>query len=43
MVEAYSIQALAGDVLEVMGDAGVERADVVGHDWALPWPGRLPR
>ena len=38
-VEAYSLQALAGDVLAVLNDAGVERAHVVGHDWgaALAW------
>ena len=37
--EAYSLAALAGDVLAVMGDAGVERAHVVGHDWgaAVAW------
>src|SRR5207237_5373254 len=32
-VEAYSLQALAGDVLAVLNDGGVERAHVVGHDW----------
>jgi pimeloyl-ACP methyl ester carboxylesterase len=32
-VEAYAIQALVGDVLTVMGDVGVERAHIVGHDW----------
>ena len=38
-VEAYALVALAGDVLAVMSDAGVERAHVVGHDWgaALAW------
>jgi pimeloyl-ACP methyl ester carboxylesterase len=38
-VEAYAIGALAGDVLAVMGDAGAERAHVVGHDWgaAVAW------
>lgn len=38
-VEAYSIQALAGDVLAVMSDAGVDRGHVVGHDWgaAVAW------
>lgn len=37
--EAYRVQALVGDVLAVMGDAGVERAHVVGHDWgaAIAW------
>ena len=32
-VSAYSMQALAGDVLAVLDDAGVARAHVVGHDW----------
>lgn len=38
-VEAYAMPALAGDVLAVLGDAGVERAHVVGHDWGavLAW------
>ncbi len=38
-VEAYALAALAGDVLAVMGDAGVDRAHVVGHDWgaAVAW------
>ncbi|HEY1715250.1 MAG TPA: alpha/beta hydrolase [Solirubrobacteraceae bacterium] len=38
-VEAYAVAALAGDVLAVMADAGVERAHVVGHDWgaAVAW------
>ena len=38
-VEAYAMQALVGDVLAVMSDAGVPRAHVVGHDWgaALGW------
>ncbi len=38
-VEAYSMPALAGDVLAVLDDLGIERADVVGHDWgaALAW------
>lgn len=38
-VEAYGIQALAGDVLAVMSDAGAEQAHIVGHDWgaALAW------
>ena len=38
-VESYSLPALAGDVMAVMGDIGVERAHVVGHDWgaALAW------
>ena len=38
-VDAYSMPALAGDVLAVLSDVGVERAHVVGHDWgaALAW------
>ncbi len=38
-VDAYGIQALVGDVLAVMKDAGVERTHVVGHDWgaAVAW------
>jgi pimeloyl-ACP methyl ester carboxylesterase len=38
-VEAYALAALAGDVLAVMSDAGVDRAHVVGHDWgaAVAW------
>src|SRR5437588_11721193 len=38
-VEAYAMQALGGDVLAVMQDAGVEQAHVVGHDWgaAVAW------
>jgi pimeloyl-ACP methyl ester carboxylesterase len=38
-VEAYSLMTLAGDVLAVLGDVGVDRAHVVGHDWgaALAW------
>jgi pimeloyl-ACP methyl ester carboxylesterase len=38
-VEAYAIKNLAGDVLAVMSDAGVQRAHVVGHDWgaAVAW------
>jgi pimeloyl-ACP methyl ester carboxylesterase len=32
-VDSYGIQALAGDVMAVMSDAGVERAHIVGHDW----------
>ena len=38
-VEAYTIDRLVADVLAVMGDAGVERAHVVGHDWgaAVAW------
>ena len=38
-VEAYALPLLAADVLAVLGDAGVERAHVVGHDWgaALAW------
>ena len=38
-VEAYTIERLVADVLAVMGDEGVERAHVVGHDWgaAVAW------
>jgi pimeloyl-ACP methyl ester carboxylesterase len=38
-VQAYALPALVGDVLAVLGDAGVQRAHVVGHDWgaALAW------
>ena len=36
---AYTMATLVADVLAVMDDAGVERADVVGHDWGavLAW------
>ncbi|MFZ1927461.1 MAG: alpha/beta hydrolase [Solirubrobacteraceae bacterium] len=38
-VGSYALQLLATDVLAVMGDAGVEQAHVVGHDWgaAVAW------
>jgi pimeloyl-ACP methyl ester carboxylesterase len=38
-VEAYSLMTLAGDVIAVLGDLGIAKADVVGHDWgaALAW------
>jgi pimeloyl-ACP methyl ester carboxylesterase len=38
-VEAYSLPALAGDVLGVLDHLGIERARVVGHDWgaAVAW------
>ena len=38
-VDAYNVLSLAGDVVAVLDDAGVERAHVVGHDWgaALSW------
>jgi pimeloyl-ACP methyl ester carboxylesterase len=38
-VEAYRLDQLVGDVVAVIGDAGAERAHVVGHDWgaALSW------
>jgi len=38
-VDDYSLLALAGDVLAVLDQLGVERAHVVGHDWgaALAW------
>ena len=32
-VDAYTMDLLVGDVLAVLGDAGAERAHVVGHDW----------
>jgi pimeloyl-ACP methyl ester carboxylesterase len=32
-VDAYTMDLLVGDVLTVMGAAGVDRAHVVGHDW----------
>ena len=31
--DAYTIGALAGDVIAILNDAGVERAHLVGHDW----------
>jgi pimeloyl-ACP methyl ester carboxylesterase len=38
-VEAYSIPFLAGDVLGILDQLGVDKAHVVGHDWgaALAW------
>ena len=38
-VDAYVMQALVGDVVAVLHDAGVPRAHVVGHDWgaAVAW------
>lgn len=38
-IDAYNLLFLAGDVIAVLDDAGVERAHVVGHDWgaALGW------
>ena len=38
-VEAYALPFLAGDVLGVLDQLGIERAHVVGHDWgaALAW------
>ena len=38
-VDAYSMMLLAGDVMAMMSDAGVDRAHVVGHDWGagLAW------
>ncbi len=38
-VDSYSVPSLAGDVMAVLADAGVERAHVVGHDWgaAVAW------
>ena len=38
-VEAYSLMALAGDVIAILSDLGLTRAHLVGHDWgaALAW------
>jgi len=38
-VEAYSLLALAGDVIAILSDLGLTRAHLVGHDWgaALAW------
>ena len=38
-VDAYAMQALVGDVVAVLHDAGAPKAHVVGHDWgaALAW------
>jgi pimeloyl-ACP methyl ester carboxylesterase len=38
-VAAYSRTVLAGDVMAVLADLGIDRAHVVGHDWgaALAW------
>jgi len=38
-VDAYSIPLLAGDVMAILGELGIGRAHVVGHDWgaALAW------
>ena len=30
--DSYSLPSLVGDVMAVLGDAGAERAHVVGHD-----------
>ncbi|MFF7975671.1 alpha/beta fold hydrolase [Streptomyces sp. NPDC007905] len=35
-VEAYSILHLVGDVVQLMGALGEDRAVVVGHDWGAP-------
>jgi pimeloyl-ACP methyl ester carboxylesterase len=32
-VQAYALGTIVGDVAAVIGDAGAERAHVVGHDW----------
>ncbi|MFN8123464.1 MAG: alpha/beta hydrolase [Thermoleophilia bacterium] len=39
LVEDYGIQALAGDVANLMDAMGIDRAHVVGHDWggSLAW------
>jgi pimeloyl-ACP methyl ester carboxylesterase len=38
-VDAYSLLFLAGDVVAVLDQLGIERAHVVGHDWgaAVAW------
>ncbi|MGH3406194.1 MAG: alpha/beta fold hydrolase [Streptosporangiaceae bacterium] len=38
-VDSYSLPLLAGDVLAVLAELGIDRAHVVGHDWgaALAW------
>jgi pimeloyl-ACP methyl ester carboxylesterase len=38
-VEPYSIPYIAGDILAILDDLGLERAHVVGHDWgsAIAW------
>ncbi len=38
-VEAYGLVTVAGDVLAMLDELGIERAHVVGHDWgaALSW------
>src|SRR5580692_5682887 len=43
-VEAYNLMTLAGDVIAVLADVGLDRAHVVGHDWgaALPRHRRPP-
>jgi pimeloyl-ACP methyl ester carboxylesterase len=38
-VAAYSIQNAVGDVVGILDAHGIEAADIVGHDWAPPWPG----
>lgn len=38
-VESYGLLTIAGDVIAILDQLGVERAHVVGHDWgaALSW------
>jgi pimeloyl-ACP methyl ester carboxylesterase len=38
-VDAYAIPFLAGDVIAILDDLGIERAHLVGHDWgaAVAW------
>jgi pimeloyl-ACP methyl ester carboxylesterase len=38
-VDSYGMQLIVGDVLGVLDAAGIERANVVGHDWgaAVGW------
>ena len=48
-VEAYSMSLLAGDVMAILTDLEIGKAQIVGHDWgaALAWalasfaPGRV--
>ena len=38
-VNAYAAPLMVGDVVHVLDELGIERAHLVGHDWALPSPG----
>ena len=35
-VEAYAMRELVGDAIGLLDALGIERADVVGHDWGAP-------